>query len=298
MSNILKSCTLCPRNCKVNRYEELGYCKAPGKLKLALASLHNWEEPCISGDFGSGTIFFSNCNMGCVYCQNYKISSGYGKMITVKRFAQICIELQNKNAHNINLVTPTPYVPLIIKGIREAKRLGLYIPIVYNTSSYENVETIKMLDQTVDIYLADLKYYEDKYAVKYSNTSNYFEYATKAIEEMYNQVGTPIIENGLMKKGIIVRVLLLPGLLEDAKKIIKYLYDKYRDDIFISIMNQYTPVRKLKFEELNNKVSEESYNELINYACDLGITNAFIQEGETQIESFIPNFNKQKKKKK
>lgn len=293
MSNILKSCTLCPRNCKVNRYEQFGYCKAPGKLKLALASLHNWEEPCISGDFGSGTIFFSNCNMGCVYCQNYKISSGYGKMITVKRFAQICIELQNKNAHNINLVTPTPYVPLIIKGIREAKRLGLYIPIVYNTSSYENVETIKMLDQTVDIYLADLKYYEDKYAVKYSNTSNYFEYATKAIEEMYNQVGTPIIENGLMKKGIIVRVLLLPGLLEDAKKIIKYLYDKYRDDIFISIMNQYTPVRKLKFEELNNKVSEESYNELINYACDLGITNAFIQEGETQLESFIPNFNKQ-----
>ncbi len=293
MSNILKSCTLCPRNCKVNRYEQFGYCKAPGKLKLALASLHNWEEPCISGDFGSGTIFFSNCNMGCVYCQNYKISSGYGKMITVKRFAQICIELQNKKAHNINLVTPTPYVPLIIKGIREAKILGLYIPIVYNTSSYENVETIKMLDQTVDIYLADLKYYEDKYAVKYSNTSNYFEYATKAIEEMYNQVGTPIIENGLMKKGIIVRVLLLPGLLEDAKKIIKYLYDKYRDDIFISIMNQYTPVRKLKFEELNNKVSEESYNELINYACDLGITNAFIQEGETQLESFIPNFNKQ-----
>lgn len=293
MSNILKSCTLCPRNCKVNRYEQFGYCKAPGKLKLALASLHNWEEPCISGDFGSGTIFFSNCNMGCVYCQNYKISSGYGKMITVKRFAQICIELQNKNAHNINLVTPTPYVPLIIKGIREAKRLGLYIPIVYNTSSYENVETIKMLNKTVDIYLADLKYYEDKYAVKYSNTSNYFEYATKAIEEMYNQVGTPIIKNGLMKKGVIVRVLLLPGLLEDAKKIIKYLYDKYRDDIFISIMNQYTPVRKLKFEELNNKVSEESYNELINYACDLGITNAFIQEGETQLESFIPNFNKQ-----
>lgn len=293
MSNILKSCTLCPRNCKVNRYEELGYCKAPGKLKLALASLHNWEEPCISGDFGSGTIFFSNCNMGCVYCQNYKISSGYGKMITVKRFAQICIELQNKKAHNINLVTPTPYVPLIIKGIREAKGLGLYIPIVYNTSSYENVETIKMLNKTVDIYLADLKYYEDKYAVKYSNTSNYFEYATKAIEEMYNQVGTPIIKNGLMKKGVIVRILLLPGLLEDAKKIIKYLYDKYRDDIFISIMNQYTPVRKLKFEELNNKVSEESYNELINYACDLGITNAFIQEGETQLESFIPNFNKQ-----
>lgn len=293
MSNILKSCTLCPRNCKVNRYEQFGYCKAPGKLKLALASLHNWEEPCISGDFGSGTIFFSNCNMGCVYCQNYKISSGYGKMITVKRFAQICIELQNKKAHNINLVTPTPYVPLIIKGIREAKGLGLYIPIVYNTSSYENVETIKMLNKTVDIYLADLKYYEDKYAVKYSNTSNYFEYATKAIEEMYNQVGTPIIKNGLMKKGVIVRILLLPGLLEDAKKIIKYLYDKYRDDIFISIMNQYTPVRKLKFEELNNKVSEESYNELINYACDLGITNAFIQEGETQLESFIPNFNKQ-----
>ena len=214
MSNILKSCTLCPRNCKVNRYEQFGYCKAPGKLKLALASLHNWEEPCISGDFGSGTIFFSNCNMGCVYCQNYKISSGYGKMITVKRFAQICIELQNKKAHNINLVTPTPYVPLIIKGIREAKRLGLYIPIVYNTSSYENVETIKMLNKTVDIYLADLKYYEDKYAVKYSNTSNYFEYATKAIEEMYNQVGTPIIKNGLMINGEVKDIAFIQPILK------------------------------------------------------------------------------------
>lgn len=293
MINPLRKCTLCPRNCQVNRYIETGYCKAKTKIKVALASVHMWEEPCISGENGSGTIFFSHCNMGCIYCQNYKISKGYGKEISVKRFKEICLELQSKNVNNINLVTPTHYTPLIKKGLLKAKEEGLTIPIVYNTSSYENVDTIKMMNNLVDIYLADLKYYDDVYARKYSNAPNYFNYATMAIDEMYKQVGKPKFDKkGIMKKGLIVRVLLLPNRVEDAKKIIKYLHDKYDDNIFISIMNQYTPVKKLKYDELNRKVQDSEYDELINYACDIGVVNAYMQEGETQKESFIPNFNK------
>lgn len=293
MINPLRKCTLCPRNCQVNRYIETGYCKAKTKIKVALASVHMWEEPCISGENGSGTIFFSHCNMGCIYCQNYKISKGYGKEISVKGFKEICIDLQSKNVNNINLVTPTHYTPLIKKGLLKAKEEGLTIPIVYNTSSYENVDTIKMMNNIVDIYLADLKYYDDTYARKYSNAPNYFNYATMAIDEMYKQVGKPKFDKkGIMKKGLIVRVLLLPNRVEDAKKIIKYLHDKYDDNIFISIMNQYTPVKKLKYDELNRKVQDSEYDELINYACDIGVVNAYMQEGETQKESFIPNFNK------
>ena len=194
-------------------------------------------------------------------------------------------------ANNINLVTPTHYVPLIRKGLIQAKNRGLIIPIVYNTSSYENEATIDSMKGLVDIYLADLKYYDDSYAKKYSNCNNYFEFATKAIGKMVEQVGSPIIHNGLMKRGVIVRVLLLPGLLEDAKKIIKYLYETYHDNIYISIMNQYTPVDKYVYEELNNKVAESVYDELVNFAYDIGVRNAFIQEGETQNDSFIPNFN-------
>lgn len=289
--NVLKKCNLCPRNCLVNRYEKVGYCRAKAKLKIALASIHMWEEPVISGRDGSGTIFFSHCNLGCIFCQNYKIRNGYGKEITIKRFSEICLELQSRGANNINLVTPTHYVPLIRKGLIQAKNRGLIIPIVYNTSSYENEATIESMKELVDVYLADLKYYDDSYAKKYSNCNNYFEVATKAIGKMVEQVGSPIIHNGLMKRGVIVRVLLLPGLLEDAKKIIKYLYDEYHDDIYISIMNQYTPVDKYIYEELNNKVAESVYDELVNFAYDIGVRNAFIQEGETQKDSFIPNFN-------
>ena len=289
--NTLKKCDLCPRNCLVNRYEQVGYCRAKAKLKIALASIHMWEEPVISGRDGSGTIFFSHCNLGCIFCQNYKIRNGYGKEITIKRFSEICLELQSRGANNINLVTPTHYVPLIRKGLIQAKNRGLIIPIVYNTSSYENESTIDSMKGLVDIYLADLKYYDDNYAKKYSNCNNYFEVSTKAIKRMVEQVGSPIIHNGLMKRGVIVRVLLLPGLLEDAKKIIKYLYDEYHDDIYISIMNQYTPVDKYVYEELNNKVAESVYDELVNFAYDIGVRNAFIQEGETQNDSFIPNFN-------
>ena len=289
--NTLKKCDLCPRNCLVNRFEKVGYCRAKAKLKIALASIHMWEEPVISGRDGSGTIFFSHCNLGCIFCQNYKIRNGYGKEITIKRFSEICLELQSRGANNINLVTPTHYVPLIRKGLIQAKNRGLIIPIVYNTSSYENESTIDSMKGLVDIYLADLKYYDDNYAKKYSNCNNYFEVSTKAIKRMVEQVGSPIIHNGLMKRGVIVRVLLLPGLLEDAKKIIKYLYDEYHDDIYISIMNQYTPVDKYVYEELNNKVAESVYDELVNFAYDIGVRNAFIQEGETQNDSFIPNFN-------
>ena len=289
--NTLKKCDLCPRNCLVNRYEKVGYCRAKAKLKIALASIHMWEEPVISGRDGSGTIFFSHCNLGCIFCQNYKIRNGYGKEITIKRFSEICLELQSRGANNINLVTPTHYVPLIRKGLIQAKNRGLIIPIVYNTSSYENEATIESMKGLVDVYLADLKYYDDSYAKKYSNCNNYFEVATKAIGKMIEQVGSPIIHNGLMKRGVIVRVLLLPGLLEDAKKIIKYLYETYHDNIYISIMNQYTPVDKYVYEELNNKVAESVYDELVNFADDIGVRNAFIQEGETQNASFIPNFN-------
>ena len=289
--NILRNCTLCPRNCHVNRYQKKGYCKASSKLKVSLASLHQWEEPFISGVNGSGTIFFSHCNLGCIYCQNKKIRDGYGKEISIKRFSEILLEQQKRGAHNINLVTPTHYVPLIKKGIIKAKNNGLTIPIVYNTSSYENIETIQMMDKLIDIYLADLKYYDSLLGNKYSNCNDYFYYASKAIDEMYKQVGKFEIEDGLLKKGLVVRILLLPGGVEDCKKILKYLHSKYQDNIYMSIMNQYTPIEKYKYQELNRTVKDEEYDELINYACDLGIKNAFIQEGNVCNESFIPDFN-------
>lgn len=288
----IEECSICPRKCKVNRFKNVGFCKAKNTLKIALASLHQWEEPCISGAKGSGAIFFSYCNLRCVYCQNYEISRGYGKDVSVKRFSEICLELQQLGAHNINLVTPTHYVLQIIEGINIAKKRGLNIPVVYNTSGYELVETVKSLEGIVDIYLTDLKYYDDLYAEKYSNAKNYFEIATKAIEEMFLQIGEPIIEEGIMKKGIIVRILLLPGLVEDAKNIVKYLYDKYKDKIFISIMNQYTPVVETPYEELNKKVDIEDYNELVDYAYDLGVRNAFIQEDDASDTCFIPKFDK------
>lgn len=289
------NCRLCPRNCGVDReIGEVGYCGASNEMVIARYSLHQWEEPCISGDNGSGTIFFSYCNMKCCFCQNYEISELHkGKIVSIKKFSDICLELQRSGANNINLVTPTHYVPWIVEGLRLAKQRGLNIPIVYNTSSYENVDTIKMLDGLVDIYLPDLKYYDNYYSMKYSKCNDYFKYASSAIDEMIKQVGKIKIDgDGIMKKGVIVRHLLLPNALEDSKKIIKYLYNKYGDDIIISIMNQYTPVRKLEYTELNRKVMDSEYDELINYAYDLGVRNAFIQEGETQKLSFVPDFDK------
>lgn len=287
-------CYLCPRNCGVDRDNgELGYCMAPGEMVVARYSLHQWEEPVISGEQGSGTIFFSYCNMRCCFCQNYRISELHkGRVVSIEEFSRICLDLQENEAHNINLVTPTMYVPYIIEGLRLARKNGLVIPIVYNTSGYENVDTIRMLEGLVDIYLPDLKYYDDKLGEKYSNCLNYFQYASKAIEEMVRQVGEfQIDQDGMMKRGVIVRHMVMPGNIEDSKKIIKYLYERYGDKIILSIMNQYTPVKRLEYKELNRKVSKEEYDEVINYAYDLGIRNAFIQEEDTQKSSFIPDFD-------
>lgn len=291
---ILKNCCLCPRKCGINRYEQKGYCGANNKLKIAHYSLHMWEEPVISGDTGSGTIFFSNCNMKCMYCQNKKISlDGYGKYTSLKRLEEIMMELQDKGANNINLVTPTHYVPQIAKVLKRIKNKSLNIPVVYNTSSYENVGTLMMMNNLVDIYLADLKYYDDELALKYSFCTDYFETATMAIDEMYRQVGgLQISEDGLLKKGVIVRVLILPGHIEDAKNIINYLYKTFGDSIIISIMNQFTPVNKCKYDNLNRKVTDDEYNEVIDFAAELGIVNAFVQEGDAAEESFIPDFDK------
>ena len=291
---MLNSCNLCPRNCHVNRNNnEIGYCGASNQMVIAKAYLHMWEEPCISGSVGSGTIFFSYCNLRCIFCQNYDISTLHkGNIVSVNRLKEICLELQEKGALNINLVTPTHYVPLIVEALKLAKKEELTIPIIYNTSSYENISTIKLLEGIVDIYLPDLKYYDDIYGIKYSNCNNYFKYASSAIEEMYKQVGKCVFDNnGIIKKGVIVRHLMLPDNIEDSKNIINYLYNKYKDNIYISIMNQYTPLRRLEYENLNRKVNDTEYDELINYAYDLGIRNAYIQEGETQKESFIPDFD-------
>lgn len=289
----LSKCDICPRKCGINREkDELGFCQMKDKIKIARYSLHYWEEPIISGETGSGTIFFSGCNLKCIFCQNYKISSeNIGKEISVERLKEICLELQNMGANNINLVTGTHFLPLIKEALTLAKKEGLTIPIVYNTSSYENVESLKEMDGLIDIYLPDLKYYDNKLAENFSLANNYFEIATNAIKEMVRQTGKPVIENNIMKKGVIVRHLLLPNHLEDSKKIIKYLHDTYNEDIYISIMNQYTPIKKFdKYPELNRTLTDKEYDELVNYACDLNITQAFIQEGETCKESFIPDF--------
>ena len=291
--NLLTNCTICPRKCGVNRYKEKGYCGASNKIKLAYYSLHKWEEPIVSGTKGSGTIFFSHCNLRCLYCQNKKISlDGYGKEITNKRLGEIILELQAKGAHNINLVTPTHYTPQIRKVLLNLKD-QIKVPIVYNTSSYENVGTIMMMRGLIDVYLADLRYYDDSLGEKYSGCKNYFETATMAIDEMYRQVGKyEIDKKNIIKKGLIVRVLVLPGHKKDAKEIINYLYKTYKDDIFISIMNQYTPPHKCKYSNLLEKVSESDYEEVVNFALTIGVTNAFIQEGDTATESFIPDFDK------
>ena len=296
MKEYFKDCTLCPRFCHIDRTKNIGTSGVKDKMIVARASLHMWEEPCISGNTGSGTIFFSGCNLKCIFCQNYEISSKVvGKEITIEEFATICINLQKQGANNINLVTPTFFVPLIVEGIKLAKEKGLTIPVVYNTSGYETTDTIKLLNGIVDIYLPDLKYYDNTYALKYSHVKDYFKYASEAISEMYKQVGNPTFnKEGMMTKGVIVRHLALPGLLDDSKKILRYLYDTYHNNIYISIMNQYTPLRNFEYENLNRKLTDSEYDELIDYALDLGIEKAFIQEGETQSESFIPNFYDQK----
>lgn len=288
------NCRLCPRNCGIDRSIKNGYCKTKDKLLVTRAALHIWEEPCISGEKGSGTVFFGGCNLGCIYCQNAEIRDGkVGKEISTERLSEIFFELKEKGANNINLVTPTHFVPHIIKALDIAKSQGFNLPVVYNTSGYEKTETLKMLNGYVDIYLPDFKYYNSKTAKDYSNAPNYTEYAKSAISEMFCQVGKPqFYKNGIMKKGVIVRHLLLPNHLEESKQIVKYLFDTYKNDIFISIMNQYTPMSQVADHiYLKERVKKKDYNELIDFAVDIGVENGFVQEGETAKESFIPPFN-------
>lgn len=300
------SCQLCPRMCQVNRHTGTGYCLMPDRIKVARAALHMWEEPCISGEHGSGAIFFSGCTLRCVFCQNYKIAAAaVGKYITVDGLADIMLRLQDKHANNINLVTPTHYALHIAQALTKARDNGLRIPVVYNTSAYENIETLKRLDGLVDVYLPDFKYMDSSLALKYSHAEDYPEVAKSALNEMVRQTGSPCmysdedelvqsgyVEDGVMKRGVIVRHLVLPGCTNDSKAVIGYLYDTYKDDIYISIMNQYTPLEHVKeYKELYRKVTHKEYDEVVDYAIDIGVTNGFIQEGDTAKESFIPDFD-------
>ena len=290
------TCTLCPRECKVNRNQgENGVCGVSGEdVYLARAALHMWEEPCISGEEGSGTVFFSGCPLRCVYCQNYNIAHAKtGKAVTKERLSEIFLELQKKGANNINLVTPTHYTPEIVWAVNQARQNGLKLPIVYNCSGYEKVETLKMLDGIVDIYLTDFKYMEHDIAKRYSHASDYPEVIKAALEEMVRQTGDAVFsEEEMMQKGVIVRHLLLPGHLENAKAVVQYVYETYGDKVYLSLMNQYTPLPQVeKYPEINRRVTEEEYDELVDFAIEIGVENGFIQEGETAEESFIPEFN-------
>ena len=290
----LISCNICPHNCEINRLNgEVGRCKATDKVKVALASIHNFEEPCISGKKGSGTVFFSNCNLNCVFCQNYKISQeGLGKEISIEELADIFIDEQNKNAENINLVTPTMYVYQIIEAVKIARNKGLKIPIVYNSNGYENVETIKKLNGYIDIYLPDLKYYYDDLAFKYSGIKNYFENATSTIKEMYNQVGAPNLdENGMIKKGLIIRHLILPNHIQNSKNVLKWINDNMDKNVFVSVMAQYFPTHKSnQFPEINRKLTKEEYEEIEDYLYSLDLDNGYIQELGEHEEEYVPDF--------
>lgn len=318
-NKLYENCILCPRNCNANRNAgNTGVCMVTEKLKLARAALHFWEEPCISGNNGSGAVFFSGCALHCVFCQNEEISKGQcGKEIDKERLVEILLELQEKGANNINLITPGQYVPHIIWAVEKAKNQGLSLPIIYNTSSYEKVDTIKMLEGIVDVYLPDFKYMDSAIAKKYSKAEDYPAVAKAAIAEMVRQQPVPIFgkerqtktkalvehsvesttgekdnEMLIIKKGVIVRQLLLPGLLNDAKAIVKYLYDEYGDNIYLSLMSQFTPLPHVeKYPELNRKVTEAEYDEYVDYAIEIGVENGFIQEGDVAEESFIPHFD-------
>lgn len=287
-------CNICPRKCNIERSDiTSGFCQMPDELMVARAALHYWEEPCISGENGSGAIFFSGCNLKCIYCQNRDIALGkVGKKISVERFVEIMFELKDKGANNINLVTGAHYIDKIAEGLRIAKDKGLNIPVVYNTSSYEEADSIKKLSGLVDIYLPDMKYMDVRLAKDYSHAKDYTEKAMAAIDEMVKQTGEPLFDGDIMTRGVIVRHMVLPGAVNNAKKVIDYLLKTYGDKIHISIMNQYTPVSKdFIYNNLNRRVTVREYNKVVDYAIEKGLVNGFFQEGKTQDESFIPAFD-------
>ena len=290
---MLEKCTICPHNCGINRYNgQVGRCKAKDTVKIALYSTHNFEEPCISGKKGSGTVFFSNCNLNCIFCQNYEISQqGKGKEITIQELAEIFIKQQEKDVENINLVTPTSYVPQIIEAIKIARKNGLILPIVYNTNGYEKVETLKMLEGYIDIYLPDLKYSDDLLAKRLSKVDNYFEIATNAIKEMYRQVGNvKFDEDGIMQKGMIIRHLVLPNHILNSRKVLKWINDNM-SDVYVSVMAQYFPTYKAKkIGDINRKLTKEEYEEIEDYLYRLNLENGYIQELGEHEEEYVPKW--------
>lgn len=293
--NKYENCLLCPRKCGINRaIGQTGVCGVSAEIRVARAALHYWEEPCISGKKGSGAVFFSGCSLHCVFCQNREISDGKaGKVISKERLSDIFIELAGKGANNINLVTPGQYIPDIVWAVNDARSRGMKLPIVYNTSGYENVTELKLLDGIVDVYLPDFKYMDSALSAKYSRAKDYPSVAKQAISEMVRQQPGVVIDDatGLIQKGVIVRQLLLPGHVNDAKAILKYLHDTYQDSIYISMMGQFTPIELKDYPEINRTVTRREYERLIDYAIKIGITNAFIQEGNVAKDSFIPAFD-------
>lgn len=302
MEAYFTDCTLCPRQCHANRLAgQRGYCGKAAGLVVARAALHMWEETCISGENGSGTVFFSGCNLGCIFCQNYKISRNgrqhgeqeIGTEITAGRLAEIFLELESQGANNINLVTPTHYVPQIIEALEIAKGEGMNLPVVYNTSGYERAETIRMLEGYVDIYLPDMKYMDPALAAEYSGAPDYPAYAKEALREMVSQTGEFRIEeeSGLMTRGVLVRHLVLPGHVRESREVIRYLHETYGNRILLSIMNQYTPMPQVRdHKHLGRRVTKREYEKVVDYALELGVEYGYIQEGEAALESFIPEF--------
>lgn len=293
--NKYENCLLCPRKCGINRStRQTGVCGVSSEIKVARAALHYWEEPCISGKRGSGAVFFSGCSLHCVFCQNREISDGKaGKVISKERLSDIFIELADKGANNINLVTPGQYIPDIVWAVNDAKSRGMKLPIIYNTSGYENVTDLKLLEGIVDVYLPDFKYMDSTLSARYSRAKDYPSVAKQALSEMVRQQPDVVIDDatGLIQKGVIVRQLLLPGHVNDAKAVLKYLYDTYHDHVYISMMSQFTPIALKDYPEINRTVTRREYERLVDYALEIGITNAFIQEGDVAKDSFIPAFD-------
>lgn len=293
--NKYENCLLCPRKCGINRSTgQTGVCGVSSEIKVARAALHYWEEPCISGKRGSGAVFFSGCSLHCVFCQNREISDGKaGKVISKERLSDIFMELADKGANNINLVTPGQYIPDIVWAVNDAKSRGMKLPIIYNTSGYENVTELKLLEGIVDVYLPDFKYMDSTLSAMYSRAKDYPSVTKQALSEMVRQQPDVVIDDatGLIQKGVIVRQLLLPGHVNDAKAVLKYLYDTYHDHVYISMMSQFTPIALKDYPEINRTVTRREYERLIDYALEIGITNAFIQEGDVAKDSFIPAFD-------